>query len=767
MAILTNNLGFPRIGENRELKKATEAFWKGTLAEEELRQCAADIRRKNWQRQKEKGIDLIPSNDFSLYDQMLDMCCVLGAVPERFGWSGGQVGCDTYFAMARGVQQEDPPRGVPALEMTKWFDTNYHYLVPEFHRDQEFCLSFNKTLDEFAEAMKLGIKTKPVLIGPLSFLILGKEKEAGFDRLSLLTRLLPVYTELLNHLAARGAEWMQIDEPCLALDLTEAHKEAYERAFQEINQSVSGVKIILTSYFGPLDNNLELKLKLPADAYHFDLVRGEIDLEAVLSSFPAAASLSLGVINGRNIWKNNYQRSMAIIQKARDKVGAERLMVAPSCSLIHVPITLANEPFLNPELKAVLAFAAEKLEEIATLAGLAEGSLDPSLIEQNQQIHQAWQIRPEITNPQVRARLKNITAEDLQRSHRFTERIRKQRKVLSLPLFPTTTTGSFPQTREIRAARRRFKQGELSRTVYEDFIQKEIQRVIEEQEELGLDVLVHGEFERNDMVEYFAELFQGFAFMTNGWVQSFGSRYVKPPIIYGDVQRPEPMTVRWICHAQSLTARPVKGMLTGPVTMARWSFVREDQPRSETTRQIALAIRDEVHDLEQAGIRIIQIDEPALREGLPFKRQAWNTYLQWAVEAFRLACCCVRDETQIHTHMCYSEFNDIIEAISAMDADVLAIEASRSQMELLEVFEEKTYPNQIGPGVYDVHSPRVPEVSEIVRLLEKACEVLPRENIWVNPDCGLKTRSDPESRASLRNLVDAARVMRDRYAGKS
>jgi 5-methyltetrahydropteroyltriglutamate--homocysteine methyltransferase len=761
--MLRNNLGFPRIGDNRQLKKATESFWRGDLTEAQLVRVAAQIREKNWLLQMEKGIDLIPSNDFSLYDSMLDMCCTLGAVPERFGWSAQTVGLDTYFAMARGVKSAEAQGGTAPLEMTKWFDTNYHYLVPEFHRRQRFRLSFTKALDEFEEARRLGVVTKPVLIGPLSFLLLGKGKEGGVDHLSLLSDLLPVYIELLNTFAGLGAQWVQMDEPCLIMDLSEEQKSAYLGAYRQIRQSVPDLRMMIAAYFGPLGENAELMLALPAAGYHVDLVSGKEDLDAVLAAIPSGAVLSLGVINGRNVWKNDYARSLEIIGKAKEKIGSDRLMVAPSCSLLHSPVTLAGESGLPPELRKMLAFAVEKLKETAELAELAESGVDSSNLGENRGSHEEWRRHPGIDRPQVRQRLQGICADDLKRPGSFPVRMAKQKEILRLPLFPTTTIGSFPQTGDLRAARRKFREQELSRDAYEGFIEARIQHVIKKQEETGIDVLVHGEFERTDMVEYFAELLDGFAFTANGWVQSYGSRCVKPPIIFGDVQRREPMTLRWSAYAQALTDRPVKGMLTGPVTIQQWSFVREDQPRSETARQIALALRDEVGDLEAAGIKAIQIDEPALREGLPFKKKDRGPYLQWAVESFRLASCGARDETQIHSHMCYSEFGDIIEAIIALDADVLSIEASRSQMELLDDFRENPYPNHIGPGVYDVHSPRVPEVSEIVILLEKACRVLPRSNIWVNPDCGLKTRGEAETWAALRNMVQAAREMRNRY----
>ncbi len=571
---------------------------------------------------------------------------------------------------------------------------------------------------------------------------------------------------MLSRLAGLGPTWVQMDEPCLTMDLTAGQKEAFGSAYRELAGSAPDLRLLIATYFGPLGENLELLFSLPAAGYHLDLVNGEGELEPALELLPASASLSLGVVNGRNIWRNDYQRSLDLLKKARKRLGSERLMVAPSSSLLHVPLALSNEPDLDPGLKGTLAFAEEKLEEVAELAALADGRGQASRVEANRRLHEAWQAGPGIRKPQVRARLAEIPAEATRRPGAFVERHKAQMAALQLPLFPTTTIGSFPQTGEVRAARRKFRNGELTSEAYEAFIGERVGRLIREQEELGLDVLVHGEFERTDMVEYFAEFLEGYAFTANGWVQSYGSRCVKPPIIYGDVHRPEPMTVRWIALAQSLTSRPVKGMLTGPVTMLRWSFVREDQPAAETARQIALAMRDEVRDLEAAGIRVIQIDEPALREGLPIKKVAWEAYLQWAVDAFRLASCGVADKTQIHTHMCYSEFDDIFDAIIALDADVLAIEASRSQMELLDTFEQRKYPNQVGPGIYDVHSPRVPETQEMVDLLEKACRVLPVGGIWVNPDCGLKTRGEPETRAALENMVGAARIMRSRHGKK-
>lgn len=770
-SIRTHNLGYPRIGEQRELKRATEAYWKGTLAEADFLAQTQKLRQLNWLKQRDARIDLIPSNDFSLYDHVLDTCALVGAVPERFGWKGGLVDLATYFRMARGEQQEDHAgcgcgdTPAVAMEMTKWFDTNYHYLVPELKPDLEFRLSSDKPFVEFSEALALGIKTKPVLLGPVSFLLLGKHHGNGaFFALGLLPRLLPVYVEVLQKLAALGAEWIQLDEPVFALDLNASQREVLLSTYRTLVAAVPGLKLLVASYFGDLRDNLETLLSLPVAAVHVDAVRGAAEVGALLAHFPADKTLSLGVVEGRNIWCNDFDRSLAVLRPALAKLGAERLWVAPSCSLLHAPVTLRPEAKLDPELKSWLAFADEKLAEVALLARLVIDAFAETGLSKNRQANASRRASVRIHDPAVKQRVASIRPEDSQRRSPFALRRPQQHQRLGLPAFPTTTIGSFPQTAEIRAARARSKKGELSEADYDRFLEAETTKVVRFQEDIGLDLLVHGEFERNDMVEYFGEQLRGFAFTRNGWVQSYGSRCVKPPIIYGDVSRPAPMTVRWSRFAQSLTLRPMKGMLTGPVTVLQWSFVRDDQPRDETTRQIALALRDEVIDLESAGLGAIQIDEPALREGLPLRRADWPAYLAWAVEAFRLTAAGVRDDTQIHTHMCYCEFNDIIGSIAALDADVISIETSRSNMEILSAFEQFRYPAEVGPGVWDIHSPRVPSVEEMERLLLRSIKVLPAENVWVNPDCGLKTRGWAEVAPALANLVEAAHRLRGQAA---
>lgn len=764
--LLTHNLGFPRIGAQRELKRATEAYWKGQLSEEELIKKGAELRQTHWKTQKEAGIDLIPSNDFSFYDQMLDMSCLLGNVPPRFGWSGGNVSLSLRFKIARGVANRHDAecacgnKGTAASEMTKWFDTNYHYIVPEFRSDTTFALSSTKPFDEFTEALALGITTKPVLIGPLTYLFLGKSYEDGFNRLALLERLLPVYGEIIAKLNAQGAQWIQLDEPILALDLDADWQAAFVTAYRELRRAAPNVKLLLTTYFGELRDHLALAAGLPVDVLHIDVTRAEGELDRIVSQLPASLILSMGVVDGRNIWKNDFEKSSKWIERAKAALGETRVWVAPSCSLLHSPVSLRQETTLDLELKNWLAFAEEKLSEVVALAHFGTAVGNPLALHQNQLAVQSRAVSSRIHRSEVKARSAAVSAEDSRRSSPFTERQKQQHATLHLPLFPTTTIGSFPQTMEVRNARARWKKGELSEADYVAFLQQQTAECVRFQEEAGLDVLVHGEFERNDMVEYFGEQLEGFAFTANGWVQSYGSRCVKPPIIFGDVHRAKPMTVEWSRFAQSLTSRPMKGMLTGPITILQWSFVRDDQPRSETARQIGLAVRDEVVDLEAAGIRVIQIDEPALREGLPLRRNDWPAYLDWATEAFRISASGVSDETQIHTHMCYCEFNDIIASIAALDADVISIETSRSNMELLEVFTQFSYPNEIGPGVWDIHSPRVPSVEEMTALLQKAATVLPIRNLWVNPDCGLKTRAWGETKAALKNMVEAAHRMR-------
>ena len=759
---IAHNLGFPPLGAARELKRVTEGYWSGKVSREALLKTGAELRTRHWRLQQDAGIDLIPSNDFSYYDRMLDTCALVGAVPKRYGWVGGPVDLDTYFAMARGIQQGG--RDVTAMEMTKWFDTNYHYIVPEFEPAQAFRLSSAKPVEEFQEAKALGIHTKPVLVGPVTFLLLGKTRTARFDRLTLLDALLPVYAEVLSRLAAAGATWVQLDEPCLALDRTPAERAAFVRAYRFLAERVPTAKILVATYFAGLDDNLSTALELPVAGLHVDAVRAAGQLDALLRAWPAGGgregkTLSLGVVDGRNIWKADLIAALRQLEEGMDRAGAAQLWVAPSCSLLHVPIDLDLETRLDRDLKGWLAFAKQKLVEVVTLTrALRDGrdSVAPEL-EANARTLAARRSSRRIHNPAVKQRIRAVTERDLRRASPYGARRKKQ---LRLPLFPTTTIGSFPQTAEVRAARKKLHDGTLTSSEYEAFIADQVTRTLKLQEELGLDVLVHGEFERNDMVEYFGEQLEGFAFTEHGWVQSYGTRYVKPPIIYGDVSRPKPMTVRWSTFAQSKTSRPVKGMLTGPVTILQWSFVRDDQPRADTAKQLALAIRDEVKDLEAAGIRVIQIDEPALREGLPLRRAEWPAYLEWAVNAFRLATAGVSDATQIHTHMCYSEFNDVIRVIEKMDADVISIENARSGSELLEGFKEYRYPNEIGPGVYDIHSPRVPSTAEIVQALKRVQEVLDDRQIWVNPDCGLKTRGWEETLSSLRNMVQAARQLR-------
>lgn len=749
----THVLGVPRIGPNRELKFAQEACWRGEIDEAALRAVASGIRQANWRRQHAAGLDFVTTGDFAFYDQMLNQVALLGCAPERFGF-GSRIALSEYFQLARGNA------ACHAMEMTKWFDTNYHYLVPEFKPDTHFALDPGWLFDEVTEAQTAGFEAKPVLIGPLTFLWLGKEKAADFNRLDLLDRLLPVYAQILARLKAQGVEWVQIDEPALALDLPAEWRSAFERAYHALNGA--GVKLLLASYFGPLRENLLVALKLPVAGVHVDCVRGGSELAQVIDWLPATKVLSVGVIDGRNIWKTDLNAVLDRFEGLHARL-ADRLWLAPSCSLLHVPASLAGETAMDAELRNWLAFADDKIAALSTLKiAFNEGRQAATAeLSANTRALASRRASSRVHDAAVAARLSALTPVHDVRNSPFAVRQSVQRARFKLPDFPTTTIGSFPQTPEIRRARARFKTGALGEADYTAAMQDEIGHAIEKQEALGLDVLVHGEAERNDMVEYFGEQLAGFAFSQNGWVQSYGSRCVKPPIIYGDVSRPRPMTVAWARHAQSLTMKPVKGMLTGPVTMLQWSFVRDDQPRATTALQIALAIRDEVADLETAGIGIIQIDEPAYREGLPLRKADWAAYLEWASRAFRISASGVSDATQIHTHMCYSEFNDILPAIAAMDADVITIETSRSDMELLRGFGEFSYHNEIGPGVYDIHSPRIPDVEDMTRLLEKAARVIAPDRLWVNPDCGLKTRGWAETEAALANMVAAARTMRE------
>lgn len=762
--MLTNNLGYPRIGNQRELKKACENYWAGKITLDQLLNAGKQIRLCNWQLQKDAGIDLIPSNDFSFYDQVLDLSLAVGAIPARYhSLKDGNL-TDLYFAMARGYQKNG--KDITAMEMTKWFDTNYHYIVPEFYKNQQFELTSAKVVTEFKEAKEAGIITKPVLISPVSYLLLGKEKEVGFNRIDLLDNLLPVYLEIVDKLVAEGVEWIQFDEPFLALDIDDIAKQAIKKTYETIRDTFPDLKILVATYFEGLGNNVALATSLPVCALHVDLVRGAAQLDEVLSLLLENISLSLGVVDGRNIWKNDFEATLKVIYKAKQKLGKERILIAPSCSLLHVPCDLTaetNEETLTPEIKQWLAFAKQKLDEVFTLKQLSNSENitgAANALKENITANEARRKSLLIHNEEVKQRVAAITEADATRKSSFATRKPLQQEALNLPDFPTTTIGSFPQTAEVRSWRSKFKKGDLTLKQYDALLKQETEETIRFQEEAGLDVLVHGEFERNDMVEYFGEQLSGFTFTKNGWVQSYGSRCVKPPVIYGDVSRPEPMTVYWTQYAQSLTGKPVKGMLTGPVTILQWSFVRNDQSRAETCTQIALAIRDEVTDLERAGVKVIQIDEPAIREGLPLKKSEWAQYLDWAIKAFRISASGVKDSTQIHTHMCYSEFNDIIEDIAAMDADVITIECSRSQMELLDAFADFNYPNDIGPGVYDIHSPRVPSKEEMVTLLQKAEAVIPASQLWVNPDCGLKTRHWEETKKALIEMVGAAKTLR-------
>lgn len=764
--MLRNNLGYPRIGANRELKKGLESYWAGKISQEQLKEIGFQIRKQNWQLQKEAGIDLIPSNDFSFYDHVLDMSLITGNVPRRYAilFERELSEQDVYFAMARGYQKDNID--ITAMEMTKWFNTNYHYIVPEFYRNQNFYLLSNKIIHEFEDAKKIiGRVPKPVLIGPVSYLLLGKEKDKGLKRLDLLDDLLPVYISIIEKLLPLGLEWIQLDEPFLNMDLTDHEKTAFKNAYNKLNERFPQIKILIATYFESLRENSSLALSLPISGLHIDLINAPEQLKDILQKVPENLSLSLGIIDSRNIWKNDYDKSFKLINTAIDKLGTERVMIAPSSSLLHAPVDLEMEVKLNPEIKSWMAFSKQKLNELNELYKIVIDGEDKLLIE-NQNLIRSRNSSSLIKNDSVRRKIKAIEEKDFTRKSNFIVRQQKQKLQNNLPLFPTTTIGSFPQTKEIRQLRSRLKNGDLSYAEYKNEMETAIEEAIRFQERIGLDVLVHGEYERNDMVEYFGEMLDGFVFTENGWVQSYGSRCVKPPIIYGDVNRPKDMTVDWIKFAQSKTKKLVKGMLTGPVTILQWSFVREDQPNSETALQIAIAIREETLALEKAGIKIIQIDEPAFREGLPLRKSDWKEYLQWAVKAFRIASSGVNDETQIHTHMCYSEFNDIIKTISDMDADVITFETSRSQMELLDAFVDFKYPNEVGPGIYDIHSSRVPTIDEMLLLMEKATALLPNENLWINPDCGLKTRKWIEVEESLKNMVEAALILRKQFNGK-
>ena len=761
--VTTHNLGYPRIGARRELKFALESYWKDQSTRDELLRTGETLRARHWADQS--ALDWVPVGDFSFYDQVLDTSFALGNLPERVqGFHGDTL--DNYFRVARGRTAPSGEaacgcgaHGVAAGEMTKWFDTNYHYIVPEFTADTQFKLDASRLLAQLAQAKSLGVKAKPVVIGPVTYLALGKAKDDS-DKLALLDRLLPVYAQLLDALADAGAEWVQIDEPILVTELDEHWRHAFNLAYHQLK--ACRVKLLLATYFGQLQDNAYLAANLPVAGVHVDAINGRDDVLPLINLLPEHKVLSLGVINGRNIWKADLNAVLDWVEPLAARLG-KRLWLAPSCSLLHVPVDLASEERLDAQVRSWLAFARQKLDELHLLArAINEGRAAVAAeLAANQAALTARAQSPRVNNPVVKAAVAKISSHLGQRESAYGQRAPKQAAQLRLPRFPTTTIGSFPQTMEIRHARSEYKAGRLDDAGYQSAMRAEIERSVREQEQLGLDVLVHGEAERNDMVEYFGEQLQGYAFSQFGWVQSYGSRCVKPPILFGDISRPKAMTVEWIRYAQSLTDKPMKGMLTGPVTILNWSFVRDDQPRRVSCLQLALAIREEVLDLEKAGVRAIQIDEAALREGLPLRRSQWQDYLDWAVESFRITANGVRDETQIHTHMCYSEFNDIIASIAAMDADVITIETSRSDMELLDAFDHFKYPNEIGPGVYDIHSPNIPTQEHIVQLMQKAAERIPAERLWVNPDCGLKTRQWSEVIPALEHMVAAAKALRE------
>lgn len=754
MTIRNHTLGFPRIGLDRELKKAQENYWAGKISQEELIAVGKTLRARHWQQQADAGVELLPVGDFAWYDQVLGTSLLLGNVPPRHRNEDGSLDLDTLFRVARGRAPTGKP--VAASEMTKWFNTNYHYIVPEFQQGQSFTFAWKELLDEVDEALALGHKIKPVLLGPVTYLWLGKVKGPDFDRLTLLKEILPIYQQVLNALKEKGIEWVQIDEPALVLDLPIEWQNAYQTAYQALTGQV---KLLLTTYFDSVSHHLDIIKDLPINGLHVDVSAGQDDLQHLHQTLPKDWVLSLGVINGRNVWKADLSTRYQQVVALKDK---RPLWIGTSCSLLHSPIDLKAETKLDDEVKSWFAFAIQKCEEVALLTralNAPEGEYDDQLAQYSAPIRQR-QHSTRVHNAKVAARLESIKTQDSERNSPYTQRVEVQRARFNLPLWPTTTIGSFPQTTEIRTVRLDFKKGNIDTVAYRKNISEHIKQAITEQENLGLDVLVHGEAERNDMVEYFGEHFDGYVFTQNGWVQSYGSRCVKPPVIIGDISRPETITVDWATYAQSLTEKPVKGMLTGPVTILCWSFPREDVTRETIAKQIALALRDEVDDLQKAGIGIIQIDEPALREGLPLRRDEWQAYLDWAVDAFKLSAAVADDDTQIHTHMCYCEFNDIMNSIAALDADVITIETSRSDMELLEAFEHFDYPNEIGPGVYDIHSPNVPNVEWIVGLLRKAQSRIPAERLWVNPDCGLKTRGWTETRAALANMVEAAKYLR-------
>ncbi|XP_008789650.2 5-methyltetrahydropteroyltriglutamate--homocysteine methyltransferase 1-like [Phoenix dactylifera] len=758
-------VGYPRMGPKRQLKFALESFWDGKSSADDLQKVAQDLRCSIWKQMSDAGVKYIPSNTFSYYDQVLDTTAMLGAVPQRYGWSGGEIGFDTYFSMARGNAS------VPAMEMTKWFDTNYHFIVPELSPVSKFTYASHKAVSEYKEAKALGIDTIPVIIGPVTYLLLSKPAkgvEKAFSTLSLLGNVLPVYKEVIAELKAAGASWIQFDEPTLVMDLDAHQLEAFTKAYSELESSFSGLNVLIETYFAdvPAEAYKTITSLNGISGFGFDLVRGTKTLDLIKSSgFPTGKYLFAGVVDGRNIWANDLAASLNTLNDLEAIVGKDKLVVSTSCSLMHTAVDLVNETKLDAEIKSWLAFAAQKVVEVNALAKASAGHKDEAFFSANAAAQASRKSSPRVTNQEVQKAAAALKGSDHRRATDVSARLDAQQQKLNLPILPTTTIGSFPQTMDLRRVRREYKANKISEEEYVNAIKEEINKVVKLQEELDIDVLVHGEPERNDMVEYFGEQLSGFAFTVNGWVQSYGSRCVKPPIIYGDVSRPRPMTVFWSSMAQSMTSRPMKGMLTGPVTILNWSFVRNDQPRSETCYQIALAIKKEVEDLEAAGIKVIQIDEAALREGLPLRKSEQAFYLDWAVHSFRITNCGVKDPTQIHTHMCYSNFNDIIHSIIDMDADVITIENSRSDEKLLSVFREGVkYGAGIGPGVYDIHSPRIPSAEEIADRINKMLAVLESKILWVNPDCGLKTRKYTEVKPALTNMVSAAKLLREQLA---
>ena len=744
-------IGYPRIGPKRELKKALEQFWKGEIKEQDLHAVAKDLRKQNWQTQKDNGVDLISSNDFSFYDQVLDVICLLGAIPKRYKWDGNEVTLKTYFAMARGSQTSE--LDVPALEMTKWFDTNYHYLVPELSKNQEFKLSSNKPFAEYEEAKQAGFDTKPVILGPLTFLSLSKGID-GSNTIDLLGKIVPVYKEIIKKFSELGAQWIQIDEPILVKDLDANTVSKIKATLNELKQAAGSSKILLTTYFEDLNEDVQKEVfDSNVDVVHLDLVRGTKNQEYVKNS---SKKLSLGLVDGRNVWKANLQEKINFI---KNNTSGD-VIISSSCPLLHSPYDLDLEQKVPSEIKRWLSFAKQKLQELNIIKGYINEGSHKTELDQNISDVENRKTSTLIHDDAVKNRIKTIDKSIIDRKLGYAERAKVQKNIFALPKYPTTTIGSFPQTTDVRQARAKFKRGELDEQSYEKFLEEKTIDTIRKQEQIGIDVIVHGEFERNDMVEYFGEQLKGFTFTSSGFVQSYGSRCVKPPIIFGNVSRPHAMTVRWSKFAQEQTKQIVKGMLTGPITILQWSFVRDDQPRKFTAQEIAFAIRDEVEDLEKNGIRMIQIDEPALREGLPLKKKNWKEYLNWSVDCFKISAAVVKNETQIHTHMCYAEFEDIIDSIAALDADVISIETSRSRMELLTTFEKFKYPNEVGPGVYDIHSPRVPSTEEMKELIQKASKLIDPTRIWVNPDCGLKTRGWPETIDALTKMVNAAKELR-------